>query len=74
MRYEVRIINDAEMSELGPVVASAESEVEADNKADKAAGCYAFGVAIVDTEEKTVNWGVQVTKLGEACTWTPDVD
>ena len=63
MRYQVRMIRDAEMTELCDEV-----QFSTDDKAEAeawASGNFQHGAAVVDTVEGTIDWGHAVTKGGE---------
>lgn len=69
MRYEIRTIEDADMTELGDVVATTSSATEAKELAADHSG-NVYGAAILDTQEQTIDWGHAVTAVGEPA---PDI-
>ena len=73
MRYEIRVIGSGSYGPsgytdtLGEVVGVADTLTGALGMASRTADAYYYGVAIVDTQEHTVDWGgkIGIRPMGE---------
>jgi hypothetical protein len=65
-RYEVRIIGAADMSRLlSPALLATDSAAEAKALAEREAGTYQYGTAIVDRQAGTVDCGDEILDLAD---------
>lgn len=67
-RYTIHFVTDQSLKEWNetPVDSSDDKETAKQLAKDWAGNT---GTVVVDHQEKTVDWGVQITKIGEPCTW-----
>jgi hypothetical protein len=60
-RYEIRVIGDDTYTSLGTLLHTCDDAADAKTMAHDLAGTEFYGVAVLDTAARTIDWGDEIT-------------